>query len=158
MVAPYVAHLESLVSQPRLERERPQNSDDLETAINYLWNVALSEALLQGLSAVEVGLRNSVHRGLTAELGTEYWFWPFLLPEEFDHFNADWLTRGKVESRVKLFVDLRNRVMHHAPIFLGIARPDEQQPGQPMPVVSLADAHQHMLDVLSWIDPQQVGH
>lgn len=219
MVAAYVAKMETLVSQPRLERYRPQDRDDLQTMVNYLWNVALSEALLQGLSAVEIGLRNSVHKTLTHELGTEYWFWPFLMPEDLEHFNrdwvklrrslqhrptpgkvvanqtfgfwnrifgpryddiwsanalallwavfpnhprrgvppADWLTTNKIASRVKLFVDLRNRVMHHEPIFQGIARPDEQRQGQPMPVVDLVDAHQRMREFLEWIDPQLAG-
>jgi hypothetical protein len=219
MVAEYVTNFERLVSKPRLDRYRPQNRDDLETIVNYLWNVALSEALLQGVSAVEVGFRNSIHRTLTAELGTAYWFWPYLHPEELDHFTrdwiklrralqdrpspgkavanqtfgfwqrifhvrydgfwsanrsrllwdvfpyhprsgtspADWLTRNKVASHTKLFVDLRNRVMHHEPIFQGIARPDEQQSGQPMPMVSLIDAHRQMREFLGWIDPQLRG-
>jgi hypothetical protein len=50
--------------------------------VNYLWNVALSEALLQGLSAVEVGLRNSVHNTMTAHVGTDYWFQAILRPNE----------------------------------------------------------------------------
>ena len=219
MVADYTAHFESLVSSPRLERYRPPNRDDLETVVNYLWNVALSEALLQGLSAVEIGLRNSVHKTLTTELGTEYWFWPFLYPEDLDHFNrewiklrksvagrpspgkvvanqtfgfwnrvfqtryddfwsanalrllwsvfpyhprkgippADWLTRNKIANHTKLFVDLRNRVMHHEPIFQGIARPDELQRNKPMPIVSLAAAHNQMRTLLGWIDPQLLG-
>lgn len=219
MVADYVAKLESLVSRPRRERYRPQDRDDLQTAVNYLWNVALSEALLQGLSAVEVGLRNSIHRTLTTELGTEYWFWPFLHPDDIDHFNrewiklrkslqdrpspgkvvaaqsfgfwhrifesrydsiwsanrgrllwlvfphhprqgvpqSDWLTTRKVATHTKLFVDLRNRAMHHEPVFQGLARPDIRLAGKPMPVVQLVDAHRSMLAVLSWIDPLLLG-
>ncbi|MEZ4507715.1 MAG: hypothetical protein R2848_18120 [Thermomicrobiales bacterium] len=69
-----MADLERLVSKPRLDRYRPQDGGDLETAVNYLWNVALSEALLQGIAAVEVGLRNTVHNAMTKYCGTEYWF------------------------------------------------------------------------------------
>ncbi len=80
MVAAFVSDLERLVSQPRFERYRPANRDDLETAVRYLWNVAISEALLQSLSALEVGMRNAVHRALTAHAGAESWFQSVLEP------------------------------------------------------------------------------
>jgi hypothetical protein len=216
VVTQYVADLERLVSQARLDRYRPTNRDDLQTAINYLWNVALSEALLQSLSAVEIGLRNTMHTALTAREGSEYWFWGVLVGQELENFNkewcklatnqkrlptagkviahqsfgfwhklfeskydplwsqdrsrllkaafpnhphvgvlpADWLTRNKIQSYIKLFLDLRNRAMHHEPIFQGLARPDETQPGQPVRVESLVDAHAKMTEFLNWMDPQ----
>lgn len=90
MVAPYVANLERLVSKPRLDRYRPSSRDDLETIVAYLWNVALSEALLQGLSALEVGMRNAIHNTLAAHIGTEYWFQAVLLPEDMKFVNDAW--------------------------------------------------------------------
>lgn len=218
MVSRYVANLEHLVSPSRLERYRPANRDDLETAVNYLWNVALSESLLQSLSSVEVGLRNAVHSSIGGREGSDYWFWGFLTGTELDHFNrewakltnaqrklptagkvvaqqsfgfwhkvfepkygsdweenksallwatfphhprvgvepAQWLTRKKIQTRVKLFLDLRNRAMHHEPIFQGLARPDEMQPGLPTPMTPLEDIHTQMYEFLGWIHPDLV--
>src|SRR5680860_633030 len=70
----YVLELERLVSKPRLERYRPDNRDDLETAVHYLWNVALSEALPQALAALEIAMRNAIHSTFSQHLGTDYWF------------------------------------------------------------------------------------
>lgn len=218
MVSTYVSNLETLVSSARLERYRPATREDFETAVNYLWNVALSESLLQSLSSVEVGLRNAVHSALSSRQGSEYWFWGFLTGAELDNFNkewiklvnaqkklpsagkvvaqqnfgfwhkvfepkyennweenkssllwtvfpnhprigvvpAQWLTRKKIQTRIKLFLDLRNRVMHHEPIFQGLARPDEMQPGLPTPVVGLDDIHVQMYELLGWIHPDLV--
>lgn len=89
MLATFVSDLERLVSPARLERYRPANRDDLETAVNYLWNVALSEALMQSLSAVEIGLRNAVHNMLTTQHGSEYRFWSFLSGQELENFNKE---------------------------------------------------------------------
>jgi hypothetical protein len=215
MVAPFVANFESRISAPRLDRYRPASRDPLVTITNYLWNVALSESLLQSLSAVEIGLRNTVHGVLSAREGNDYWFWGFLTGGEREFFNKefgkqagelrrlptagkiiahqtfgfwhkifehkydpiwsdnngallwkafpnhprvgvppkDWLNRPKVQRYVHLFLDLRNRVMHHEPIYQGIERPDEAVPGQPLPVVSLWDIHDMMCELLDWIDP-----
>lgn len=208
MVAAYVASLEQNVSKPRLDRYRPSNRDDLETAVTYLWNIALSEALLQGLAAVEVGLRNTVHRTMTTYMGTEYWFQGVLHAAEMNEIHEKWHllykrhqqeppTPGKIIAeltfgfwpplfnktyhelwwqngtalfraafphiptglpphqsivlkdiyvRAEACQKLRNRVMHHEPIFGGLSRLN-------MPVLPLADAHQYFIDLLSWIDP-----
>jgi hypothetical protein len=74
VVADFVARFDHLVSSPRLEKYRPADRDDLQTLTSYLWNIALYEALLQSLAALEAGLRNAVHRSLTNHAGTEYWF------------------------------------------------------------------------------------
>ena len=182
MVAPYVTHFERLVSQPRFDKYRPSDQDDLETLVTYLWNAALAEALFQGLSAMEVALRNVVHPTFTTHIGTEYWFQAVLLPEEMKFVNDVWMklskrhkrppTPGKIiaeltfgfwphlfdsryhdlwwdnktslfrttfphiptnvpphqsvvlktiHQRVELCQKLRNRVMHHEPIFTGIS-------------------------------------
>jgi hypothetical protein len=208
LVAAYVADLERLVSKPRLERYRPPNRDDLETAVAYLWNVALSEALLQGLSAVEVGLRNSIHNVLTAHAGTDMWFWAILESQELKTINDTWLTLAKrhkqpptsgkivaeltfgfwpllfgdryhslwwnnsaallkavflhtppglpparaltprrINERVETFKDLRNRVMHHEPIYFGLTRLN-------LAPIPLPQLHAEMVEMLNWIDPQ----
>lgn len=210
MVAPFVTSVERLVSKPRLEKYRPPNRDDLETLVRYLWNVALSEALLQGLSALEVGLRNSIHNTLTAHIGAEYWFQAVLRPEEMKFVNDTWTTLSKrhkqppspgkiiaelafgfwpplfdtryhdlwwsngtalfraafphipaglpphraivrktIHERVELCQKLRNRVMHHEPIFAGLSRLN-------LPPVPLVDLHEYIIDMLSWIDPNLV--
>lgn len=208
MVTPYVASFERLVSKPRLDKYRPPSRDDLETLVRYLWNVALSESLLQGLAALEVGLRNAVHNTLAAHVGTEYWFQAVLKPEEMKLVNDAWnklskrhnrppspgqiiaeLTFGfwpplfhtqyhdlwwgnrtalfratfphiptglpphqaivpkNIHERVDLCCKLRNRVMHHEPIFAGLVLLNK-------PPVPLVDIHRYITDILGWVDPQ----
>ncbi len=210
MVATYVTQLERLVSKARLDKYRPATGDDLETIVKYLWNVALSEALLQGLSALEVGLRNSVHNTMTSYVGTDYWFQAVLRPNEMKMVNDTWtklfkrheeppspgrivaemmfgfwppllsadyqklwwsnsaalfkqtfpyiptglppyqaITRKDVHERVEACHKLRNRVMHHEPVFHGLTLLNK-------PVMPLPTVHQYILDVLSWIDPNLV--
>lgn len=210
MVAPYVANLERLVSKPRLDRYRPQDGGDLETAVNYLWNVALSEALLQGIAAVEVGLRNTVHNAMTMYCGTEYWFQSVLKEAQMNEVHEKWtllsrrhklpprpgkiiaeltfgfwpplfdstyqdlwwdnsaalfkaafpyiptgvpphlaIVRKDVYQRVEACQKLRNRLMHHEPIFTGLVRLN-------MPILPLPTIHQYIVDLLTWIHPDLV--
>lgn len=212
MVAAYVSELERLVSKPRLDRYRPSNGDDLDTVVAYLLNVAYSESLLQGISAVEIALRNSIHQAFTIHAGTDQWFWAILKKNDLNVVNSKWtklaeklgqppssgkviadltfgfwpylfdgrytefwrdnkeamlravfpyrpvggpprqqITTKEIYGRLGLFRDLRNRVMHHEPIMLGVSRPDL---GKPPPIVSITDIHSHMLEMLEWIDPQ----
>jgi hypothetical protein len=212
LIATFVADLERLVSQPRFERYRPANRGDLETVVAYLWNVSLSEALLQGISALEIALRNSIHRAFTDHTGTDQWFWAVLKKNDLAVVNAKWVrlaeiqkrppTSGKVIAdltfgfwpylfdhryndfwrndgdamlnavfphrpvnvpphekvdrarilrRLNLFIDLRNRVMHHEPILNGVAQPDL---GNPAPMFPVDVIHAQMIEMLEWIDPQ----
>lgn len=98
MIAPYFAELTRAVSVPRLARYRSSSGTDLETAVNYLWNMAVAETFCTSLNALEVSLRNSIHDAFTAEYGTEFWF-------RHPHFRSN---RGlnnelvRVESRLGL--------------------------------------------------------
>lgn len=57
-------------------------------AVNYFWNVKLSEALYPGLAALEVTLRNSIHEALTAREGSDMWFRTLLEPRQLRDFAA----------------------------------------------------------------------
>jgi hypothetical protein len=207
LVAPSIARFEQLVSKPRLDKYRPANRDDLEMLVNYLWNVALSEAFLQGLAALEVGLRNAVHNTLSNHVGTEHWLHAVLKPDEmrivtdawtrlskrhgrppmpgqiiaeltfgfwpplFDTGYQDlwWVNRTArfratfpnipagllphqaivpkmIHERIDLCYKLRNRVMHHEPIYAGLILLNK-------PTVPLVDIHGHVTETLGWIDP-----
>lgn len=207
MVAPYVANLERLVSKPRLDKYRPANRDDLETIVTYLWNVALSEALLQALSALEVGIRNAIHNTFIAYVGTPYWFQAILLPDDMRFVNDAWkrlskrhkqppspgkiiaeltfgfwpylvdaryhdlwwdnkaalfratfphiptrlpphqaVVRKTIYERINRCQKLRNRVMHHEPIFAGLSLLN-------LPSAPLMDVHRDIIEMLAWIDP-----
>lgn len=74
MVAPFLAGLEPSLSSARLDRYRSMQGDPLETAINYLWNMALCESLYTSLNMTEVALRNGLHRTLTRHFGTPTWY------------------------------------------------------------------------------------
>jgi hypothetical protein len=208
----FVVDMERLVSKPRLDKYRPTDRNDLETIATYLWNVSLSEALLQGISAFEIALRNAIHNSFTVHAGTDMWFWAMLQKQDIRVINDKWMklaevlrrppTSGKLIAdltfgfwpylfekrynslwqengeallrsvfphgpfnvaphlkinrsellrRLNLFVDTRNRVMHHEFILLGVAQPDM---GSPAPIVPIDDVHQQLIETLSWISPQ----
>lgn len=88
------------VSHPRIERYRPQNGQDFETAVYYFWNISLSEALYPCLNALEVTLRNSIHEAATAAYKSEFWFDQpgVLLQRQPDQVRA---ARTKVRDRKK---------------------------------------------------------
>lgn len=67
--------------------------------MKYLWNVALSESLLQALSALEVGVRSSVHNPFTDHVGSEYWFQAVLQPEEMEIVSDVWNTLSKCHKQ-----------------------------------------------------------
>jgi hypothetical protein len=63
----YYGLLRGVLSADRLDAyHQPGDSDGLDAAARYLWNVALSEALYPALAALEVGLRNNFHDELAA--------------------------------------------------------------------------------------------
>jgi hypothetical protein len=66
----FLAQLQPSLSLARLIRYQDPTGDDLETAVNYMWNVALAESLFCSLNAVEVALRNGLHSTLTQHFGT----------------------------------------------------------------------------------------
>ncbi len=207
MVAAYVARFEHLVSKPRLDRYRPADRDDLETLVNYLWNVTLSEALLQGLAALEIGLRNAIHNTMTNHVGTEHWFHAVLRPDEMRILTDAWTKLSKrrgrpptpgqliaeltfgfwpplfdsgyhdlwwdnktalfratfpnipsglpphqavvpktVHERIDICSKLRNRVMHHEPIYAGLSLLNK-------PTIPLVEIHGQITETLGWIDP-----
>lgn len=62
------------ISQDRIDAYRSDGADEATTAARYLWNIALCESLYSPLQMCEIGLRNAVHRALTAHFGTDRWY------------------------------------------------------------------------------------
>jgi hypothetical protein len=50
------------------------NNSKNEALIAYSWNIELSQALYPALQVLEITLRNSLHRVITQNFQTEYWF------------------------------------------------------------------------------------
>jgi len=74
MASTFVAGLQAPISRVRLESYRSPGDTDLETIVNYLFNIELSEALYPSLHAVEVSLRNSIHSAASSHYRSEFWF------------------------------------------------------------------------------------
>lgn len=74
MVDKFLAEIKPSISLARLQRYQSPTGDDLETAVNYLWNVALAEALFCSLNAIEIALRNALHDALTNHFGIPAWY------------------------------------------------------------------------------------
>ncbi len=74
MVNRYVADIERALSSDRLMTYRTSGSDDAGAITTYFFNIALCQALYTPLGAVEVVVRNSLHRELSKLAGTEVWY------------------------------------------------------------------------------------
>jgi hypothetical protein len=74
VAAQFLAALQPSISTARLQRYQPPTGTDFETAVNYIWNVELAEALYCALNAVEVALRNALHHTLTQHFGVPTWY------------------------------------------------------------------------------------
>jgi len=74
MVSQFLVDLQPTISPARFQRYQSSTEDDLETVVNYMWNMALAEALYCSLNAVEIALRNGPHDTLTAHFGTPAWY------------------------------------------------------------------------------------
>lgn len=74
MVDRHMHELHLPVARVRLEAYRPPGGTDEDMMVNYLWNLALSEALYPALGAMEVALRNSIHAAATSRYRTDLWF------------------------------------------------------------------------------------
>jgi hypothetical protein len=70
----FLNELEPSISRARLQRYRLASGSDLDTVVNYVWNVALAESLFCCLNAVEIALRNALHNTLTQHFGVPTWF------------------------------------------------------------------------------------
>lgn len=74
MVSQLLSELTPSVSSSRLLRYQSAGGDDLETAVNYFWKLALAESLFCSLNMVEIALRNALHDTLTHHFGVPAWY------------------------------------------------------------------------------------
>lgn len=75
MPTKFVTDLKQSISDPRIERyRRPSGASDLDTLINYYWNMALADALLCPLGTVELLLRNTIHETLSEFYSRPDWY------------------------------------------------------------------------------------
>lgn len=74
MATGLLADLEHSISSARLLRYQDSSGNDLETAVNYFWNIALAESLYCSLNAVEIALRNALHTTLKDHFGVPNWY------------------------------------------------------------------------------------
>ncbi|MDI3340141.1 MAG: hypothetical protein QJR03_06370 [Sphaerobacter sp.] len=114
IVHPLVARILASVSEERLESYRPEGGSDDDMLANYLWNLALSEALYPSLQAVEVTLRNRICTGGLVVHGTSLWFCEDaifqLTSHEVDAYQAAVARlqdRGKPVTAGRIIAELR---------------------------------------------------
>jgi hypothetical protein len=74
VVEQFLSKLEPSITTMRLQRYRSSTGDDLETVVNYLWNIALAESLFFSLNMVEIALRNALHETLRQHFGVPAWY------------------------------------------------------------------------------------
>lgn len=82
-LADYAAALEAALAPDRLAAYRPPGGDELAMVTTYFWNAALARDLHFGLGAVEVAMRNGIHKALSVHAGHADWYDRIpLLPRE----------------------------------------------------------------------------
>lgn len=74
MAFQYSIDLEVALSSDRLTSYRPHGGDDLDMITTYFWNVALCQALYPSLGALEVAMRNGIHRTLSIHFSQDTWY------------------------------------------------------------------------------------
>lgn len=199
MVAQFLSEIEPSISPARLLRYQSVTGVPLDTVVNYFWNIELCGAFYHSLNAVEISLRNGLHRSLTQHFGIPQWydrrgilepaqsneiisvksrirdrgnpvtpdrvvseltfgFWVTILSRNYgvrlwSSNNAAPLKntfmglpkslrqRQIIHSRYNSIRKLRNRVMHHEPIF------DD-------PI--LHQRHGEIYQALHWLNPRMV--
>ncbi len=172
--------------------------------VNYVWNIALSEAIYLSLAALEITLRGGIHQAFTAQANTDMWFRGLLeLGQLREYANAHvtlinrhkgaqptsgqivakltfgfWTTllsqpyhqriwapdrtamvktvfpylprlpnnRHTIHQRFNDLRFLRNRTMHHEPVWNGVRMPQRG-------VVPVGVRHQEMVEAIGWISP-----
>lgn len=96
MVAAFYADLERTVSTERLTPYRSATGDNLETAVNYLWNIALCQSLYPSLNMLEVATRNSLHAFLSVRFNRLDWYDE---PNFLQHREIDDVAKAKRNVR-----------------------------------------------------------
>ena len=97
--------LEALIESISEERLAPYRLDkDDENSLTpyarYSWNTALGESLFPSLQALEVTLRNSLHKAITSDQGSENWFENVLDSQDVASFEdiKERLTRHNIQA------------------------------------------------------------
>jgi hypothetical protein len=207
LVASFLANFRRGVSQARFQPYEAASPSSFDAAINYYWNIALSESLYPAFAAFEIALRNTIHDAFTAmNAGNDFWFRVVLEPTHLREYaaahanlinggiakptsgkivaelkfwfwtsmlsslyhNAIWLPnkyaqlhaafphlptmpnpRHAVYERCNDIRLLRNRVMHHEPIWNGMTF--QRRRAQPAHF-AIDQLHAHMLNAITWIN------
>lgn len=66
--------IEEILHTERVDAYRQNGADEKLTLARYALNMALAESLYPALQFAEVGLRNAIHRAMTARLMTDSWY------------------------------------------------------------------------------------
>jgi hypothetical protein len=157
VVAQFATELRPALSPERFEAYRPQNGSVVEMIVNYLYNLVLSEALYSPHCCLEITLRNTLNANLRHHLGTPTWYnqpgllsgsyeaplWrprrAQLLKDCFQHIPRPLRQRGTIYYRHNRLRELRNRVMHHEPVW---NRP------------TLLQDYRDIVEAITWINPR----
>lgn len=112
VVTQLVADLKLPLASVRLATYRPAGGTEEEMLVNYLWNVALCEALYPCLNALEVSLRNGIHHAAADRYRTDYWFdVPGVLklrqPGEIQAARDELTRRNKPHTAGRIIAELR---------------------------------------------------
>lgn len=98
------------LSEARLEAYRTSPDEPLDAVLGrYRWNAALSMALHPALGLLEVTLRNTLHRAIVGECGTETWY--DLIPGKLASWEQKSIILAKDELRKKQKPEQADRVV-----------------------------------------------
>lgn len=104
--------IERVLSASRLSAYGLPGGDPVDRVANYLWNIALSDALYTILHALEIALRNGVHAAVAGILNDPDWLRsnsPVLLRREVlavEKAENDLVQRGRNPDQGRLVAEL----------------------------------------------------
>lgn len=88
MVTQFLTEFERGISPARFDPYVRVSPTRFDAAVDYYWNIALSEALYPSLAALEITLRNTLHDTFTAQHGNDFWFRAILEPKQLREYAS----------------------------------------------------------------------
>jgi hypothetical protein len=87
LVARFLTEFERGISPARFAPYVRVSPTRFDAAVDYYWNIALSEALYPALATLEITLRNSLHDTFSAQQGDDFWFRAILEPKQLREYS-----------------------------------------------------------------------
>lgn len=97
------------LSAERFATYSAKQADSAESLIRCLWDIALSKSLYPSLHALEISMRNTIHRNATAAYGDANWYDSVVQAwgkEQLSRARMELVKNGKIETPNRIVAEL----------------------------------------------------